>query len=523
MRFVRSVLLVAACMAAAVSHAQSSGQWLFSMDDARRVTGMAWSSNSYSILQPVVAYDQLTSGNRVEVRRINGPVGKLPQQLVGRQNAFTVTPSGAVIELPSRVRIPGKTSDLPVKIVEPVAKRTLAKTVIRALPIIGTAFTLADFLDELEAELQNNQLVVLNPQYDPESYISNGNRYSVTISGPSGSFSVNEYRLESFCQSVVSKLGQAWSGYYLYRVTDVVYPNVCRYDRSPVSSPPTWSGPFVINASVSPSSDCPSGSNVSGGNCLPSVPQYIPLTEEEAIQRADDKVSLSTLVNILNSLPLYDPRVVDVIAREIKDDPQDNIVKLTNSGHSVVQVGEPVVTTRTNPDGSTETTTTTTTATVQGNQITFVTTTQTVTKDAAGNTTSTTTTTTTPTAPSNPNSPVQEIITCGLPDTPPCKIDETGTPSPPEDDGENRFKSLIPNCLKTDWKTCFPELPEINWSFSLPSGCSPIPVPFGRFGFTEVNICPWQGMIHDIMSMLWAAAGLFGAIGILSGRRNSEG
>ncbi|MES7382066.1 hypothetical protein U6O65_12490, partial [Cutibacterium acnes] len=111
----------------------------------------------------------------------------------------------------------------------------------------------------------------------------------------------------------------------------------------------------------------------------------------------------------------------------------------------------------------------------------------------------------------------------GLPGKPPCKIDETGTPSPPDGDGENVFRQAIPNCLKTDWKTCFPELPDINWSFTLPSGCAPIPVPFQRFGFSAVDICPWQGMIHDLMSMLWAAAGLFGAIGILSGRRNAEG
>ncbi|MES7772613.1 hypothetical protein U6J54_12220, partial [Cutibacterium acnes] len=112
---------------------------------------------------------------------------------------------------------------------------------------------------------------------------------------------------------------------------------------------------------------------------------------------------------------------------------------------------------------------------------------------------------------------------CGLPGKPPCKIDETGTPSPPDVDGENVFRQAIPNCLKTDWKTCFPELPDINWSFTLPSGCAPIPVPFQRVGFSAVDIFPWQGMIHDLMSMLWAAAGLFGAIGILSGRRNAEG
>lgn len=114
-------------------------------------------------------------------------------------------------------------------------------------------------------------------------------------------------------------------------------------------------------------------------------------------------------------------------------------------------------------------------------------------------------------------------ITCGLPGTPPCKIDEEGTPQPPEDDAESIFQLLVPNCLKNDFRSCFPELPSVNWSFSLPTGCAPIQVPFGQYGFSQINLCQWKPMIHDLMSMLWAAAGLFGAISIISGRRNTEG
>lgn len=512
MRFVRSVLLVAACMAAAVSHAQSSGQWRFSMDDARRVTGMTWASNSYSIMQPVVAYDQLTSGNRVEVRRINGPVGNLPQQLVGRQNAFTVTPSGAVVELPTRVRVPGRTLEVPATIIDPVSKSRLSRIggkALKMLPVVGTAVQLAEFIDEIDVTRKPDGNFY--PDAPSGSQISSG--YQITVPEAGTNNQVTLYNPDSYCSNHSRKLP---------------YPDLQGYSYSVQQDGPDkqrWNCVFYYPNNFSFSvgdwatkSSCPAESVVVGGQCQ----SQQPLNEQQLIDRINQLASLDGLIRFLNSLPFNDPNVIDVVAREIKDDPEDQYVKLTNTGSNTIQVGEPVTTTVTNPDGSTVTTTTTTTATAQGNQITFETKTQTVTKDLAGNTTSTSTTTTTPTSPSNPNSPQQEIITCGLPDTPPCKIDETGTPAPPEDDGENKFKSLIPNCLKTDWKKCFPELPDINWAFTLPSGCSPIPVPFGRFGFTEVNICPWQGMIHDIMSMLWAAAGLFGAIGILSGRRNSE-
>lgn len=487
------------------------------MDDARRVTGMTWASNSYSIMQPVVAYDQLTNGHRVEVRRINGPVGNLPQQLVGRQNAFTVTPSGAVVELPTRVRVPGRTLEVPATIIDPVSKNRLARMggkALKMLPVVGTALQLSEFIDEIDVTRKPDGEYY--PDLPQGSQVSSGYETTISINGQNYKY----YDPASYCQAAKATIWDQSAVYQSYSVIQAA-PNAqewtCQYRRS--------NNDLISVTGVAWQSSCPAGSVVVNGQCQSQSQQ--PLNEQQLIDRINQLASLDGLIRFLNSLPFNDPNVIDVVAREIKDDPEDQYVKLINTGSNpsqseTIQVGEPVTTTTTNPDGSTVTTTTTTTATALGNQITFDTKTQIVTRDSAGNTTSTTTTTTTPTNPSNPNSPQQEIITCGLPDTPPCKIYETGTPSPPEDDGENTFKGLIPNCLKQDWRSCFPELPDINWSFSLPSGCGPIPVPFGKYGFSEVNICPWQGMIHDLMSMLWAAAGLFGAIGILSGRRNSE-
>jgi len=235
----------------------------------------------------------------------------------------------------------------------------------------------------------------------------------------------------------------------------------------------------------------------------------------------------SGLIDAVNQLPDHSD-VIDVIAREIKDDSEDDRLMWPSpvgvTPPSTIVVGEPRTSTETLPDGSRRITTITDTATITDDIVQFNRKTEVVTQDSTGQPTGTSQTVSPVTNPVDASTPPQtgEDIECGLPGYPPCKIDETGTPPPPPDDGEDKFKSVLPNCLRQDWRSCFPQLPDINWSFSLPSSCGPIPVPFGKYGFSEVNICPWQGMIHDIMSMLWAAAGLFGAIGILSGRRNSE-
>lgn len=109
-----------------------------------------------------------------------------------------------------------------------------------------------------------------------------------------------------------------------------------------------------------------------------------------------------------------------------------------------------------------------------------------------------------------------KVETCGLPGKPPCKIDESGTPSWEGGDGnaEGLFASIF-SCV-TAPIACVQALPDLNWTFALPSGCSAIPVPAFAPFITELNICPWQPVIHDIMSMAWAAVGIFGAVGMVS-------
>lgn len=112
-----------------------------------------------------------------------------------------------------------------------------------------------------------------------------------------------------------------------------------------------------------------------------------------------------------------------------------------------------------------------------------------------------------------------EVKTCGLPNTPACKIDESGTPGAdirnPTGDADSVFAAWKACILAPS--SCLPALPNLNWAFTLPSTCNAIALPaFASVGVPEVNLCPFQSVFHDLMSMLWVAAGLFGAIRLVT-------
>ena len=185
----------------------------------------------------------------------------------------------------------------------------------------------------------------------------------------------------------------------------------------------------------------------------------------------------------------------------------------TTTSQSVDAAGRPV----------TNISTTTTTATVNGDTITYNTTnitnntTITGTDSVTGEPITETTTTTT-TTDQTPNTPQPgEDLECGLPGTPPCKIDESGTPGTDEanfDKGNEeieRFKSALLETVQA-------KLDEIShsWSFTFafPTGCAPLSFDTKVGPVVAIDMCQYQETIHSLMSMIWAAAGVFGAIGI---------
>jgi len=109
--------------------------------------------------------------------------------------------------------------------------------------------------------------------------------------------------------------------------------------------------------------------------------------------------------------------------------------------------------------------------------------------------------------------PKEDQITCGLPNTPPCKIDEGGTP-PPNDPFEKNPSSWFdpirgvfanPEVADTSW----------NFTFSLPTGCSVLTVgPFFSQTVT-IDLCQYMPMIHDFMSIVWLMTGVWVCVGMV--------
>lgn len=113
----------------------------------------------------------------------------------------------------------------------------------------------------------------------------------------------------------------------------------------------------------------------------------------------------------------------------------------------------------------------------------------------------------------------QEQAACGAPGQPKCAIDETGTPRPVgtgENDGPFGTAEGILGAAKTGVQNAITDqkqlqAPPWTWTFSLPSGCTPFVM--GAFNMS-LDICQYQPMVHDLMSVIWILVGIFAAVGM---------
>lgn len=114
------------------------------------------------------------------------------------------------------------------------------------------------------------------------------------------------------------------------------------------------------------------------------------------------------------------------------------------------------------------------------------------------------------------NAKLQEIITDGL------KINETGTPNGSDAgtyfDGwksaAQAYQDGIPGAISSDGKST-----GWSWSLQLPTSCSPLSVDMRYGGFGEVivlDVCEYQPVFHDLMSLAWAAGTLFFVTGMFA-------
>jgi len=101
-----------------------------------------------------------------------------------------------------------------------------------------------------------------------------------------------------------------------------------------------------------------------------------------------------------------------------------------------------------------------------------------------------------------------EFKTCGLPGRPPCKIDEEGTPPPvpptvfnPVEDPSQPLRDIITQPPAADLA--------FSWAFQLPAACQVIALPAFGAALPQLDLCEYQPMIHDIMSVIWLLFGVF--------------
>jgi len=112
------------------------------------------------------------------------------------------------------------------------------------------------------------------------------------------------------------------------------------------------------------------------------------------------------------------------------------------------------------------------------------------------------------------SAPKDEQITCGLPNTPPCKIDETGTPTT-GDISKAEVDAAKGSALGKITEIGAIQAPAWTWSFSLPSSCQPMTVgPFLTQTVT-VDLCQYQPMIHDLVALIWASFTVWACVGMV--------
>lgn len=136
------------------------------------------------------------------------------------------------------------------------------------------------------------------------------------------------------------------------------------------------------------------------------------------------------------------------------------------------------------------------------------------TNNSTGAVTNQETTTSTPVSTVAPAPPPPTIV-CGLPSTPACKIDETGT-APNAGTTYDAPKAAI-DVAKASTDTAIAGaagIPAPAWSFvfQLPTGCAPYVT--GIKGVV-LNVCQYQPTMHALLSAIWAAATAFAMIGMV--------
>lgn len=166
------------------------------------------------------------------------------------------------------------------------------------------------------------------------------------------------------------------------------------------------------------------------------------------------------------------------------------------------------------PATRTTTTTTTTNFNYNDNKVTSNVTNQTITNITNNVTNQTTTEGEKVTETTDPQEP-QEIKVCGLPNTPPCKIDETGTPDAAPTANQEKideYKSKMDEQRDQIKEAGSGIFDSFNIFFSAPpfAACTPYTLPRDM---GVVDPCPVVDGVRAVMAYIWALGALFLCVG----------
>jgi hypothetical protein len=260
-----------------------------------------------------------------------------------------------------------------------------------------------------------------------------------------------------------------------------------------------WNGNLTCVMSRVGGSD--SYHNLSRNQVAPSPAVATPSTQTEFLNAVAAKSGWPSSSNVAKVLA--DPAYADPSVK-IKTEPMTVTGPATSVGTST--------TTNNTTNNTTKTDTTTYNHSYSGPNVT---TTNNVSSVTVNNSTGAITNSETTTSEPVPKTEPKEVEVCGLPGKPACLIDETGTPKDKAVSFEPSNTEL--DKVRTDseseiGKAATISAPSWSFSFQLPTGCAPYVT--GLRGFI-MNVCPYQSIMHDLLSMIWAAATAFACIGMV--------
>lgn len=443
---------------------------------------------------------------------------------IGNMTAVAPTGSGNIaLQGRSNMPLPGKSSTVPVDVKVPITKANFGKALMLAGKVawpVGVLMQAGDIYDYLRGEGYfdiKNTLDGVTASVIKKTSMDIPNEYQHTVA--IHPFNQNLYPTK---EAACIAFAASRSGWTFFN-TNNDFCNMSNQTGYPVSYP--------FSSLLKP---CPAGWDRTDEGChFPDGGRLEVLTP----QQLEDEIASKSGWPTSSTKALVEALKVPAVSSQLQTEPATVTGPATVPGQTTSTTesvklvpgtnieAAPGTTTPTDQGTKTTTKTESQKLTYSGNTVTTNSTVNNTTVTITNNTTNQTTVEGDKTEEIQDKEEPKEIETCGLPGKPACKIDETGTPEPKEQtaqkDTDDAIKPLD-DFLKNP-KAALPELPTINWAFTLPSGCSPIALPAFDPWLQEIDVCRFQPIFHDIMGFIWVMGGIFGAIGIFWRNTFSQG